>query len=356
MGGLLVPMALGLLGGCVNLDKPSAVEDCSSDKGPCVDGAKRDAGLPNQDVAGQDAGVDRTSPDARNTEDADAAPDVAGADRADAGLRVDTDRSPDSATPLADALQPDLRLAVYDTSTLPDTSPEAPQAALDAQPDVVDAAVADLGSDVAADAAPDLPPSDVPPTAAATITFKSGRAVATGVNGYGWVTLGAADTVTSPKCGAAGTAITAATPCAADIVWDNTSALCTTGTIPSLSASPDYATNWGIQIGTNLKEPLAAGGLAFKSVAINLTGVPASGLRLELHRSGDADGATYCALMTPGTLIPITKFNTKCWNDLGDALTEADAAKIDRIGVQVSSDSTDIAVTELCLQSIVLGQ
>jgi hypothetical protein len=218
--------------------------------------------------------------------------------------------------------------------------------------------VPDLGADLGPDSAPDQPSLDGPPATTTTITFKAGRATAAGMNGYGWVTLGSADSVSSPKCGAASTPITAAAPCAADIVWDSTTVLCVTGTVPALSAAAtddEYVANWGIEVGTNLREPLAAAGLAFKTVAVNVTGLPSTGLRLELHRSGDPSGTTYCALLTSGSPIPITKFNTQCWNDLGDALTEADAVKIDKIGVQVSSGSTEIAVTKLCLESIVLG-
>jgi hypothetical protein len=363
--GILVPMALVFFSGCVNLDKPTAVAACSSSKDdPCFDGEKRDTAGANDDV--KDANGDRTAADGRTAEDA--APDAVNAEKADASAPFGMEAGPDSPTPaLIDAPQSDTRPAAYDTAVLPDTAlpevprPEVPRP-IDSQPgspDVADTAPADLGPDlgpaVGLDAAPDLPSPDLPPVTTTTITFKAGRPVGTGLSGYGWVSLGSADSITSPKCGASGAAITAASPCLADIVWDSPSALCATGTIPSLTTSPDYAANWGMQIGTNLKDPMAAGGLAFKSIGVNVTGSPLTGLRLELHLYGDPAGTTYCALMTPGTLIPITKFNTQCWNDLGDALTEADAAKVDKIGVQVSSGSADIAVTELCLQSIVLG-
>jgi hypothetical protein len=342
------------------LDKPAAVAACSSSQDdPCFDGEKKDAAVTNDDV--RDAGADRTTGDVRIAEDA--GPDALGTDKPDANLPVGAEAGPETPLPPPiDAPPPDTRPVAYDAAGLPDSaSPEVPRP-IDSQPgspDLADAAFADaapdLGPDLGPDSAPDLPSPDTPPVSTTTITFKDGRAVATGLTGYGWVSLGSADTVTSPKCGAAGAAITAAAPCLADIVWTSQTALCTTGTIPSVSTSPDYAANWGIQVGTNLKDPQAAGGLSFKSIAVNVTGSPLTGLRLELHRSGDPEGTTYCALMTPGTLIPISKFNTKCWNGLGDALTEADAAKIDKIGVQVSSDSEAIAVNDLCLQSIVLG-
>jgi hypothetical protein len=354
-------MALGVFGGCVSLDKPEAVAACASSKDdPCSDDEKKDAAVPNEDV--KDASGDQTPPDVRPVEDAVLGPDAPGADKPDASSPEGTEVGPDTPTSPIDALQSDARPTAYDTAVFPDTGlPEVPSP-IDSQPgspDVADTAHADagpdLGPDLGPDSAPDLPSPDVPPVTTTTIPFKAGRVSATGLSGWSWVSLGSADTVTSPKCGATGAAITAAAPCLADIVWDSQTALCATGSIPSLSTSPDYAANWGIQVGTNLKDPVAAGGLSFKSIAVNVTGSPLTGLRLELHLFGDAAGTTYCAPMTPGTLIPITKLNTKCWDDSGLALTEADAAKIDKIGVQVSSGSTDIAVTELCLQSIVLG-
>lgn len=360
IGGLLVPMALVFFSGCVNLEKPAAVAACSSSKDdPCFDGEKRDAASANDAV--KDADADRTAADLRTAEGAGT--DAASAEKADASVPWGMEAGPDTPRPaLIDAPPSDTRPAAYDTAVLPDTaSPEVPRP-IDSQPgspDLADIALADagpdLGPDVGLDAAPDLPSPDLPPVTTTTIAFKAGRPIGSGLSGYGWVSLGSADTITSPKCGATGAAITAASPCLADIVWDSPSALCATGTIPSLTTSADYAANWGVQIGTNLKDPMAAGGLAFKSIGVNVTGSPLTGLRLELHRNGDPAGTTYCALMTPGTLIPIDKFNTQCWNDLGDALTEADAVKVDKIGVQVSSGSADIAVTELCLQSIVLG-
>jgi hypothetical protein len=372
IAGLVLPMALGVFGaGCVNLDKPSAVEDCASGKtGPCIDGDKKDAAAANQDVAGNDgASSNDALPGADRPGDSVdlSRPEDASADRTDAGTPPDPDAAPDTSTPALDALQPDTRPAAYDTAGSPDVpGPEVPPMPIDGQPGAEDAADVRLpdasdvgpasGADLALDTPPDLPAPDGPPATTTTITFKAGRATATGVNGFGWVTLGALDTVTSPVCGATGTPITAAAPCAADSVWDSTTALCVTGTVPALSVTdPDYVGNWGVQVGTNLREPAAASGLTFKSVAVAITGTPSSGLRLELHRAGDAVGTTFCALFTSGTPIPLTKFNTQCWNDLGEAFPDADGAKVDKIGVQVSSGSADIPIDSLCLNSIVLG-
>lgn len=355
----------------MNLDKPSAVAACASGKtGPCVDGDKKDAALTNGDVQGSDTlpNTDRPSDTANVRDDAGAGPDAAAADRADAGLPAGSDATaelPSTGSP--DGSQNDARQTTLDSAGSPDdVAPEVSQAPIDGPPasaDLAEVRASDAGPDsspdLGLDTPPDLPSPDGPPGITTTITFKSGRATATGVNGYAWVTLGSADTVTSPTCGAAATPITAAAPCTANIAWGSgTSGLCVTGTVPALSAGAsdqEYAANWGVQVGTNIREPVGAGGLAFKSVAVNVAGTPSSGLRLELHRSGDPVGTTYCALFTPGTPVPLSKFNTQCWNDLGAALSEADAVNIDKIGVQVSSGSDEITITNLCLNSIVLG-
>jgi hypothetical protein len=365
-------LALAVFGaGCVNLDKPSSVAACASGKtGPCVDGDKKDAALAKGDVAGSDTlpNPDRPSDTANTRDDASAGPDAAGSDLADAGVPTGSDAAadtPSAASP--DGSQGDAKPTIFDSAGSPDdAAPEVSRPPIDGPPTSADLpevrasdAGPDGGPDLSLDTAPDLPSPDGPPGITTTITFKSGRATATGVNGYAWVTLGSADTVTFPTCGAAATPITAANPCTADIVWGTgASALCVTGTVPALSAGAsdqEYAANWGVQVGTNIREPVGAGGLAFKSVAVNITGTPSSGLRLELHRSVDPVGTTYCALFTPGTPVPLSKFNTQCWNDLGAALSEADAVNIDKIGVQVSSGSEEIAITNLCLNSIVLG-
>jgi hypothetical protein len=369
---LVFPMAVGFFGtGCVNLDKPSAVAACASGKtGPCLDGDKKDAAGARDDVASSEAlpGADRPSDtaDLPRADGAGAGADAAGVDRADAGL-PGVDAEPDTSSTAVDASPADTRPAALDTTGPVDVAAtEVPRTPIDGQPgsaDVADLHPADAsdagpdsGPDVGLDTPPDLPAPDGPPPTTTTITFKSGRASATGVNGFGWVSLGSADTVTSPVCGATATPITATAPCISDSVWDSTTALCVTGTVPALSATdPDYTANWGVQVGTNLREPLGPGGLTFKSVAVNITGTPLSGLRLELHRSGDASGTTYCALVTSGTAIALTKFNTQCWNDLGDAFPDADGAKVDKISIQVSSGAADIPINRLCLSSIVLG-
>jgi hypothetical protein len=59
--------------------------------------------------------------------------------------------------------------------------------------------------------------------------------------------------------------------------------------------------------------------------------------------------------LTPGTAIAITKFNSKCWDSSGTDLTEADAASIDKVGVQVTSTAEAIKVDNFCLTKVEFG-
>jgi hypothetical protein len=193
--------------------------------------------------------------------------------------------------------------------------------------------------------------------ATTTVTFSSGKASGP-MTGYGFVTLGALDVIDSPTCGTPAVPITSANLCATVPNWNSKTELCVTGLVPALpspATGADFAANWGIQLGVNAKEPIAAIGKAFTTITINFTGLPATGLRAELHRSGDAAGATYCALLTSGTAMLLTSFNTACWDSTGTAFTAADAAKIDKVSIQVSSTTTAIPVTNLCITSITFG-
>jgi hypothetical protein len=348
-GTLLV--ALAILGsGCVNLTNPPAVADCRNGGG-CVNGGK-DTGVPVDTALAPDTllPVDTASADTLPAPDTKPAkPDV-----------VDAQPSQDS--------QPDL-LA---TDVSPDgLIVDAPAAVVDALPDALpmDAGVADtlpalpdtrpdvtIVPDAPVDAATvtDTKPSGDAGTA--TVSFSAGRGMGA-MTGYGWVTLGELDTISSPIC-VGNVAITNAAPCLSTTLWSTSDSLCMTGYVPALSlTTPDYVGNWGVQVGVNAKEPIAAIGVAYSSITVNLSGAPLTDLRAQLHRAGDPAGTTYCFMMTPGVPIPLTSFNTKCWEPAGGvAFTAADAAKIDKVGVQVSSTTAgNIAVTNLCLKSIVFG-
>jgi hypothetical protein len=190
-----------------------------------------------------------------------------------------------------------------------------------------------------------------------TVSFQYGAAYGP-ITGFGWIALGALDWVTDPTCGYYGAAITKTAPCLDTTNWNSPTALCVSATIPALPALPtqdDYNNNWGIQIGVNANEiPGFPIGRAYSTIAMSLSGSPTAGLRIELHRAGDSEATTYCANNT-GAPIPLTAFNTACWDNTGTAFTATDAPLIDKVGVQVSSTLAAITVANLCLNSITFG-
>lgn len=190
-----------------------------------------------------------------------------------------------------------------------------------------------------------------------TVTISNGKGVGAMV-GYGWVSLGSADTITDPVCGTA--QITSATSCSAT-TWSTTDSLCVTGSIPALPASPastDYSSNWGLAVGLNATEPAGSGiGQSFTSIAVAISGGPAaSNLRVELHRKGDPDGTSYCYPYATGALT-LTKFATDCYNTTPTkTLAAADIPSIDKVSVQVFSGTTAITVTKLCITGITFAK
>jgi hypothetical protein len=189
-----------------------------------------------------------------------------------------------------------------------------------------------------------------------TVTFSSGKGVGAMV-GYGWVALGSADTISDPTCGPSKAVITAAAQCLTSANWNSTTALCVTGSVPALAATnPDYSGNWGLSVGVNAGDPAGTTGLGqpFTSIAITVSGSPTTGLRAIVHRKGDADATQYCYPLTSGTAIPLTSFSTTCYTSAspGTAITAADVPNIDKVSVQVSSGTTAIAVSSLCITGI----
>jgi len=180
------------------------------------------------------------------------------------------------------------------------------------------------------------------------------------MTGYGWVALGSLDTVTDPTCGPTKAAITSAAPCAADPNWSSASSLCVTGSIPALPATPtsaDYSANYGVIVGVNSTDASGGLGQAFSSITITTTGGPSSGVRAQIHKLGDPDATSYCATLTSGTAIPLTKFATDCYNTTPTGVfAAADASKIDKVSVEVFSGSTAITVTNLCITGITFAK
>lgn len=200
------------------------------------------------------------------------------------------------------------------------------------------------------------PDGGVPPDAAnpggKVVSIVDGQAQGA-MTGWGWVDLGADDTVTDPLCLDPYGPIEAGVSCM-DTLWSTSSAFCVSGYIPALDPdAPDYTYNWGIRINVGATADGAGTlGQSFSSLALSLTGSPQSGLRVNVHRKGDPSGTVYCAAATAGTYVSFSSFNTDCWDDSGKSLSSADVATIDRISLLVPSDFSSITVSDLCLTGI----
>jgi hypothetical protein len=197
--------------------------------------------------------------------------------------------------------------------------------------------------------------TSTPPNAGNVVSFSNYQAQGA-MTGFGWIALGALDTVTSPTCNSPAGNITNATPC--DYTnWSSPSAYCMTGYIPAVpsgASSTDYSNNWGIEIGINAT-PIAGGilGQSFTSMSLTVGAAAAlSGLRVSVHRKGDGDTVSYCATLTSGAAIPFTSLNTACWDSTGSYFPSADVPNIDKIMVSVPSSSTPITVNNLCVTGI----
>jgi hypothetical protein len=174
-----------------------------------------------------------------------------------------------------------------------------------------------------------------------TVTFANGQAQGA-MTGLGWVSHGAQDSITSPTCG--GAVVTITSKNCTDTTWNSTTALCITGS--TAPVNPEYTGNWGVLVGVNSTAPAGSGlGQSFTSITITVTGSPTSGLSAVVHRKSDPDGINYYAALTSGTAISLTDFTPV-------ALTNEDVPNIDMIGVQVTSTTTPITVTNLCITGI----
>jgi hypothetical protein len=172
-----------------------------------------------------------------------------------------------------------------------------------------------------------------------------------GMSGPGWVALGASDVLLYPIC----LRQTGTDRCNAD-GWDSTTNLCASAYLPSTS-SPIAEDNWGLEIGADVASPNAPLGRSYGSISVIFTGKPSSNLRIVLHRSGDPATTTYCQdQVQSGSSYHLTGFNTLCQDGSGAQFAVSDAALIDQIGLQVTASTSAIAVSNLCLGSIMLTQ
>jgi len=198
-----------------------------------------------------------------------------------------------------------------------------------------------------------------PPNSGTVMTISDGQAQGA-MTGYGYIASGSLDTVSDPTCASPAGPITSAVSCE-ETIWSTPTSYCVAGYIPALPSSPtsaDFDANWGIQIGvTPTPDPSGVLGQKFTQVAATLTGSPLVGLRMVLHRKGDPETSSYCAGISPGVAVAFRSFNTACWDDSGVYLNVADVPNLDRVAIQVSSDSRlgAISVDNLCLVSITFG-
>jgi len=334
----LAPLALG----CVKLK----TLDCESSPEGCRD-LKPDARRADAPVVIPDGSRPADAGKADLADRADSGGVLDGPSQADSGVvMADSgieDANNDGPTILRDALVPEA----------PTNDGRAPDAG---RSDTADAMTADTAR------IPDTLPADTGPLPDAgpiyTVSFSNGVAKGA-MSGYGWVTMGAKDSVSSPTCGT--TPITPSAPCpSTSTKWESTNALYISALIPALSASPtptEYIENWGVQVGANAStaNPPAGLGRTYATITLNFTGKPTTGLRAILHLSTDPDDKSYCAKVTSGVAIPLTSFNTTCWDGAGTNLSAADVSRIDKVGLEAFSSGEEIPVTSLCLTGIVFG-
>ena len=228
------------------------------------------------------------------------------------------------------------------------------------------------------------------------------------MTGYSYIALGPQDSASSPICAEDPNDLTKTRlitspptgecihdgdncPLTGHTIWkaQDDNSLCISGKIPKVQGS-DYTSYWGLQIGVNTSQPPAFNyttkavdpdghtlGQSYSGITLTTKGaatppLPASQLRAVIHLLNQTCTENpYCAIMKSGTPIVLTSFNTMCWNgstctastacaaDAADKTTccqqlqASDVPNIDKIGVQLSSDTgVDYDVSDFCLVGI----
>ena len=184
------------------------------------------------------------------------------------------------------------------------------------------------------------------------------------LTGYGWIALGSLDTASAPVCdnsaNGGGTSRTdyQSQPLPVERRQDRLdqprqrplhqrhhSQVGTTAGV----TGPDYTGNWGLELGVN-SNPTEGNTVDISkytkvSFAFDTSGIspaPTGLIRGEIHVKGHTPAdESYCATVTAGTAASLTAFNTKCWDGTGTNLTTDDMKNIDKMGIQISSDSTN---------------
>jgi hypothetical protein len=205
------------------------------------------------------------------------------------------------------------------------------------------------------------------------VNFCNGKAQGV-MAGYAYIALGKLDTATDPKCAEDSSdtsttrEITKDSPCpnTGTTVWKSADSLCISGTIPVVTGG-DYTSNWGLQIGVNTIDPPATSSgegtlnKDYSSITVFTTGTiepKNTAIRVVIHTVDMAAEANpYCATMKEsGKAISLESFNTACWDGSGDSLSLDKVKDIDKIGVQISSDtSNEYKVTDYCLTGYKFG-
>ena len=197
----------------------------------------------------------------------------------------------------------------------------------------------------------------------AEATFVSGRGQGA-MSGYGYVSLGVVDSVTSPTCNGmqiGGLApstppVTFNSTCRpSGITWGSATGLCVSGSIPGWSSHSSYINymiDWGIMVGAAVREPVQAIGVSYRSIALTVSGWDADSLFAVVHLADDASNLTYCAWMRSVEAIDLSSFNTECFFKSGTSLAADDVQRIDKVGVHVSSDQSEITLSDFCLTKV----
>ncbi len=329
---------------------------CASGQGDlCSDEGKKDAALTDSAIVNPDSAPfdlnsdDSYAPTVDTQAAADSSPvyDASPTDHADAtppnGVDGGADAVPDGADTFSDGARPDALIA--EVAPLDGVPPaDLPAADVPENPDAqADLAVADVNT------------TPIDSGSVSITTFASGKGVGV-MTGYGWVSLGTADTLTSPTCGTPPVLITGSALCTSQPNWNSSTALCMVGVVPKLSSPSDSATNWGVEVGVNSKAPPAVLGKSFKTIAVGISGTPTSNLRIVLHRAIDSDAISYCASWTSSdTAVPLTSFNTSCWDGTGTQFATADIPKIDKVSIESTPSTEADTAVNLCLDSITFG-
>jgi len=238
-----------------------------------------------------------------------------------------------------------------------------------------------------------------PPAPSDEVTFKDGKAQGP-MTGYAYIALGPQNSETSPLCEEDPNdpndpnnpysflrPITAPDPNTCDkphatcpttgrTMWNSSSALCITGSIPKVQGV-DYTSDWGLQIATNSSSPPADSsgngstlGKTYSTITYDITPEAVTptntAIRAVIHLiSQECFADPYCATIpASGAVLKLTDFNTECWNGTvcgaGAAckqLKPEDVPNIDKVGVQISSDIQNAyVVNNFCLNNIKFGK